>query len=69
LQPAIDRRAVQTMTAAVRVGSDADGLELELFQPVCLDHEPPWLGPETFDLATAKLNARVHNTNAHRDGA
>jgi hypothetical protein len=53
----------------VRVGFDTDGLELELFQPVCLDHEPPWTGPETFDLATAKANARVHNTDVHRDGA
>lgn len=54
------------MSAVVRVGMQPEGLELEVFQPMCLDHDPVWLGTVTFDLATAKTNARVHDTDRHR---
>jgi hypothetical protein len=55
--------------AVVVVGMDPAGLELELFQPVCGEHEPPWRGPVTFDVDTAKANARVHNADRHEQGA
>lgn len=56
-----------TRHAAVQVGMDPDGLELELFRPICPDHDPPWRGPSTFNVDTAKHNARVHDTDQHRE--
>lgn len=37
----------------------------QLYVPTCSAHRPPWCGPSTRDQATAALNARVHNTDAH----
>jgi hypothetical protein len=56
-------------SAVVRVGITPDGLAIEMFQPMCLEHEPVWFGPETFNLDTAKLNARVHNADRHGEDA
>lgn len=55
------------MSAVVLVGFEPDGLFLEVFQPACVDHDPPWYGAPSFDLDTAKLNARVHNADRHHE--